>query len=349
MFLAGAIAASTVAASTVVPANAAPAGLAPSVSGVGLAAGERSSSVVHTQAGIDKSKAGRKHVIDGIKAFEGNRLDRAISSLTKALDTGALGKEDLAKALYFRGQAYQKAGRPAEAIADLNSALWLNSGLNDGERQKAESLKVAAYRSAGLASGSQGSPASAGGAASVAASQPATARGSGSTSSGAGLGSGLGSLFGGLFGGNSSSSNSASTSAPATSAPASPRAATSGWNSEVVRQTGSLRNGADAGSSRTAAVTAPAPTRPASAPKGRYVLQVTAVRSRGEAEAVVAELRSRYGAQMGSGRPSIDETVLGNMGTFYRVKVGPYAGKAEPNGLCNALRSSGFDCLLTSQ
>ena len=37
------------------------------------------------------------------------------------------------------------------------------------------------------------------------------------------------------------------------------------------------------------------------------------------------------------------------MGTFYRVRVGPYADAKEPQQLCGGLRSSGFDCLVVIQ
>ena len=48
-------------------------------------------------------------------------------------------------------------------------------------------------------------------------------------------------------------------------------------------------------------------------------------------------------------QPEISEAVLGNMGTFYRVRIGPYADAKEPQQLCGGLRSSGFDCLVVTQ
>ena len=43
------------------------------------------------------------------------------------------------------------------------------------------------------------------------------------------------------------------------------------------------------------------------------------------------------------------KSVIGSMGTFYRVRLGPYASAGEPETLCNALRSDGFDCLVVTQ
>jgi len=37
------------------------------------------------------------------------------------------------------------------------------------------------------------------------------------------------------------------------------------------------------------------------------------------------------------------------MGSFYRVRLGPYASAKEPQHLCGSLRSSGFDCLVVTQ
>ncbi len=82
---------------------------------------------------------------------------------------------------------------------------------------------------------------------------------------------------------------------------------------------------------------------------GKYRVQVASVRSRSEANAVAAQVIAKYGSQLGSRRPVIDEAVVGSMGTFYRVRLGPYASANEPEKLCGSLRSSGFDCLVVTQ
>ncbi len=96
---------------------------------------------------------------------------------------------------------------------------------------------------------------------------------------------------------------------------------------------------------------AAAPSRPKSAspPSGKYRLQVAAVRSRSEADAVAASLMQKYAGELGSRRPVVDEAVIGSMGTFYRVRVGPYANAKEPRQLCGTLRTSGFDCLVVTK
>ena len=80
-----------------------------------------------------------------------------------------------------------------------------------------------------------------------------------------------------------------------------------------------------------------------------YRLQVAAVRSRREAEDLAARLRQEHGAKLGRRVPVIDEAVFGNMGTFYRVRLGPFAESGESRQLCATLNAGGFDCLVLVQ
>ena len=88
---------------------------------------------------------------------------------------------------------------------------------------------------------------------------------------------------------------------------------------------------------------------PSTAPSGKYHVQIAAVRSRSEAYALSVRLLSQYGGEFGSRRPAVKETVIGSMGTFYRVSVGPYASERETAQLCGSLRANGFDCLVITQ
>jgi cell division septation protein DedD len=91
------------------------------------------------------------------------------------------------------------------------------------------------------------------------------------------------------------------------------------------------------------------PAEAAAAPSGRYHIQIAAVRSRSEAYALSVRLLSQYGQQFGARRPQIDEKVIGSMGTFYRVRVGPFASADESRELCTSLQSNGLDCLIVTQ
>jgi cell division protein FtsN len=90
---------------------------------------------------------------------------------------------------------------------------------------------------------------------------------------------------------------------------------------------------------------------PAAAPitGGSIRLQVAAVRSRSEAEALAGLLVGRHAEQLGGRKPEVDESVIGSMGTFYRVRIGPYGNEREPQQLCTELKSDGFDCLIVTE
>ena len=74
------------------------------------------------------------------------------------------------------------------------------------------------------------------------------------------------------------------------------------------------------------------------------MIQAAAVRSQAEADAIARK------ATAGAGRQAyVDTTVMGNMGTFYRVLVGPYAKEADSRATCASLRKSGLDCLMVKR
>ena len=66
-----------------------------------------------------------------------------------------------------------------------------------------------------------------------------------------------------------------------------------------------------------------APVKAAIPAKGRYRVQIAAVRSEEEAQKVVRKLQARHGVLLASRSPLIDQAVIGNMGRFYRVRLGP--------------------------
>ena len=84
-------------------------------------------------------------------------------------------------------------------------------------------------------------------------------------------------------------------------------------------------------------------------PEGRFSVQVAMARSQDEAMAIAAKIKRGYAAALASREPEIDETVVGNMGTFYRVRVGPFATQNEGQAACARLKGSGLDCLVVTQ
>ena len=397
----------------------------------------------------------------GTKAFEAGKMGDAIQQLTAGLASGGLASQQMAKALYYRGVAYRKQGKPAQAISDLTTAVWLKGGLSDADRAQAIENRQMAYREAGLGdtappvptqqpsapaastpvkpgttvvsvpaqssfwsflfpsetpqATAPGPPPAAPPVATAAPdilawqtatiedstakvlgpdappvpvappepqlSQLAATPGDTATSappspvpappvdpiagpvlaaavseSGPALpaadplataGDSTGGFFGSLFG-----------SGPA---PPKPPAETSSVNAATVPagpsyndEWGGATSVAPARATKatvplvekTAAVIAPPVIVEA---PGKYRLQVAAVRSREEAERLVASLKTAHRSQIGAVEPEVDEAAIGNMGTFYRVRLGPYADAAEPAQLCNTLRPQGFDCLVVAK
>ena len=330
---------------------------------------------------------GRKSVIEGIKAYESGKPEMAVATLTRAMSAGGLSSQDLAKALYYRGLANQRSKKSAQAIADLTSAVWMKGGLSPEEQKKALEVRGQAYAAVGVKD--PGPPGASIGAPTVAApaapapaaakteakapavvAAPKPASGDPSTgfttkvakasetkipgteeSSSSGTGdalSGVGSFFSNLFGGGSTSAPAEPAAAPQATGAINPPsaggapAAVSAWSSETTPSPANVKAAAPRKLANTDAATR-------SAPSGAYKLQVAAVRSRGEAERLAAQLRQKHAGQIGARVPDISETVFGNMGTFYQVNVGPFANSGATDKVCAALKADGFDCLVVKQ
>lgn len=83
--------------------------------------------------------------------------------------------------------------------------------------------------------------------------------------------------------------------------------------------------------------------QPAAAPAGgNYRLQLATSRSEAEAKALwkkVSQTQNLSGIQ-----PDIERVEIGDFGTFYALRIGPFPDKAESLRICNALKRSGIDC-----
>ncbi len=379
--------------------------------------------------------------LDGAaKALDAGNADAAMSALDGVLSGGGLSNSHMARALYLRGLAHRKKGRPAQAIADLTNAVWLKDGLSENDRNAALAARSEVSREVGVAA-----PAASGGSAassastppstetapqaaprartaaaprstgdalseagftrsfpppaapapttgqsaqggSSAASGPATsswqssttvdanerrqapqprqevsaappppsaAPGSGQTANPPSSGGGFGSFFTGLFTGNSA----------ATKAPQGDAGGSAQWRSRTEPSAPTVKP-ADQKAARAvepkAAVKTAKVAEPTKARKGEtqiatsaiasgaYRLQIATVRSRKEADTVAAKVRQEYSGAVGGRQLEVDETVFGGMGTFYRVRLGPYADVSEPRALCDQLRPKGYDCLVVT-
>ena len=94
--------------------------------------------------------AAEKEIEAGIASLQARKNDIAVQRFTAALSAGSLPGALMAKALYHRGVAFRRWGKPVQAISDLTSALWFKNGLGASDRADALAMRAAAYRDAGL-------------------------------------------------------------------------------------------------------------------------------------------------------------------------------------------------------
>ena len=171
--------------------------------------------------------------------------------------------------------------------------------------------------------------------------------------------------------------------APAAPAPSAPLAAPkpsrgeTGWLTEQIpaeppRQSDAARAQIASAKPRKQAVLAPPPAVPsllqravpqprpmAALPRNpvkaggvdsrRYLVQVAARQSESEAMAAFHELRQRYPRLFANARPVIKRVNLGDLGVWYRVRVGPISSKASALAFCNRLKFAGSDCFINRQ
>lgn len=69
--------------------------------------------------------------------------------------------------------------------------------------------------------------------------------------------------------------------------------------------------------------------------------------SQAEAQALWKQV-SRSNSQLASTAPQIEKVDIGSFGTFYSLKIGPFASREESTKVCNALKRSGTDCSIVS-
>lgn len=87
----------------------------------------------------------------------------------------------------------------------------------------------------------------------------------------------------------------------------------------------------------------PKATHPASI--GKYQTRLALVKTRAEADAIVAKLKAQYAPALANHQPEVGEASFGNMGTYFEVRVGPFVSEAQASALCGRLKTSGLDCV----
>jgi SPOR domain len=88
------------------------------------------------------------------------------------------------------------------------------------------------------------------------------------------------------------------------------------------------------------------PAAAASAAAGGYVVQVSAQRSKADAEASFRSLQKKFPSQLGGRTPLVRRADLGAKGIYYRTMVGPFASAGEADQFCGRFKAAGGQCII---
>ena len=91
---------------------------------------------------------GGQLVAAGDRDLRSGNARGAVRQYSRAINSEQLSAAELPKVLARRAEAHRKAGRPAQAIADINGALWLK-GLSKAEEARAYLNRSLAYKEVG--------------------------------------------------------------------------------------------------------------------------------------------------------------------------------------------------------
>lgn len=138
----------------------------------------------------------------------------------------------------------------------------------------------------------------------------------------------------------------------ATHAPAAlvPPASTTAAESPPVAATGAPTEPQAAPESRVASAPpaskgGAADTQAKPAARAGVLLQIGAYKSQDEAQTAWQEFQTRH-ALAGGYTSNIKKVNLGDKGTWYRLRIGPFADRDDANALCAKLKADGAACLL---
>jgi hypothetical protein len=74
------------------------------------------------------------------------------------------------------------------------------------------------------------------------------------------------------------------------------------------------------------------------------VVQVSARRSKADAQASFRSLQAKFPRQLGSRTAIVQRADLGAKGIYYRAVVGPFASAGEADQFCGSLKAAGGEC-----
>ncbi len=88
------------------------------------------------------------------------------------------------------------------------------------------------------------------------------------------------------------------------------------------------------------------PASPQTTPLQGILLQIGSYKSQAEASESWRAFKARHAVVAGY-RFDVNEANLGSRGVWYRLRIGPFAGRPSAVGVCEKLRTEGANCLVT--
>ncbi|MGB8602077.1 MAG: SPOR domain-containing protein [Rhizomicrobium sp.] len=77
---------------------------------------------------------------------------------------------------------------------------------------------------------------------------------------------------------------------------------------------------------------------------GSYMLQLGAYKTEAEADTAWKSYKAKHAAALGGAAPDIQKADLGDKGTWYRLRTGPFASKDAAGAQCDKLKADGGSC-----
>jgi hypothetical protein len=271
------------------------------------------------------------------KLIEQGQAAQSIELIDRTLKSGNVPSNLAAKAMLMRAQAQEALDKHAYALADYNSALWMQD-LSARDRTQAEEGRKRIMSKLGVGS----KPA--------AASAKATAPKEETAAWGTEVREvpsekrtgGIGAFFGNVFGGSDSEETRP---APRKVQPAPVR------NASVTRS----QQAAPQETPIISNIVAVNETQPSSASldgqgqqEGEFAIQFSAVHSEDNALYEVERIDKRYGELLGGRTPSIKIRGTNDGGTLYKIIAAPYE-RGEGVATCELLKTKGVSCMLISR
>jgi hypothetical protein len=295
-----------------------------------------------------RAQSAEKALIEASKMMEQGIPVKAIEIIDAALSSGKLPPESAAKALLMRAQAQEKLGKLAFALADYNSALWME-GLAAGDKAQAEQGRDRISGKLGVAEPGKTAPAPVGRAK---AGEDSAARTPKSASADTSVKSspseqrtgGIGSVFTGIFGASEAAPApqraKPAAAKPATAAKPAPAASTPEQAKSTQPRAETPVQVAVAQRASPAAATGDG--------SGKFGIQFAALHSEDGAIAEVERIAKKFGSELGGRSPSVKILATNDGGTLYKIVAEPYE-RGEATAICELLKTKNLSCMIVSR